>query len=109
MRMRMNGWVRLLVVVSALWFITVGISFYRTATADEQPNDSIFFEKVFPPINPNMEAQVTKSGPLDFSDLIPTNRLSYWRLAIAAFVPPLLLAIFGSSIAWVIAGFRQNR
>jgi len=94
-------------VLTACWLLALGRILYLPATAEEPPINSIFFDKVIAPATaPESAASLNKSG-VDFSDLIPAYRVSYWRLALAAVVPPGVLLVQGSSIAWILAGFRR--
>lgn len=108
MIVRLNGWMRLFVVLTLFWFVGVGAAYYLTATADAPPDGSPFFEKVLPkPEDPKPATQPT-AGKIDFSDLIPAYRVRYKSIALVALVPPAMILLMGVAIAWIIAGFRQR-
>lgn len=85
----LNGWHRLGIVMSAVWFVVVGAVVAESA--------------LFPSISSWLRPCPENSDPLCLF-----NELSAFRLSLFAGVPVVAMWAVGYAVAWIRGGFREG-
>jgi hypothetical protein len=96
---RLNGWTRLGIVLTLVWFLVVGCE--------------LFYEYSVGPWGPLLITDMQETGEPVLAEgggkLVPVNQvINISRFAAFLIFPIVLMWAFGVACAWVLAGFRRT-